>query len=671
MALQDSPTTLVYTIRDRCRVCYTCVRECPVKAIRIINGQAEIIPERCIGCGNCTQVCSQGAKVYLKSLDAVASLLLQDEPVAAMVAPSYAAEFDEIGDSRIFAGMLRTLGFDYVMEVAFGADLITQEYKKIFEQHPENNYISSDCPAIVSYIEKFHPELIPNMVPVVSPMVATTRAARKILGNTLKVVFIGPCIAKKAESDEITQAITFRELRQLFKMNNIEPGEVIPTEFDPPIGGKGSIFPVSRGMLQSLEMNDDLFEQNVLVADGRVNFQEAIREFIQGSIVPKHMELLCCEGCIMGPGMSRGTDKFSRLARLSSFVREKLKDYDADYWKKEIEDYGRMDLSREFTDRKQVEQMPSEQEIEQILRTMGKESPQDYLDCGACGYDTCRNHAIAINRGLAENEMCLPFTIGKLHNSIQDLAVSRDKLFTVQQALKQSEKLAHMGQLSAGIAHELNNPLGVIIMYSNILLDECNENETLRKDLQLIVDQSARCKSIVAGLLNFARKNQVNHTEVDAITFFKKCFRSVIIPSNIQTSLESRLVNGLVSFDADQMMQVVTNLIKNSVEAMPSGGKISILLEDDYSEFSFTITDTGQGINQENLNKVFEPFFTTKGIGKGTGLGLATAYGIVKMHKGQISVNSNANPETGSTGTSFRIILPKNTEEITHNTEMD
>jgi signal transduction histidine kinase/iron only hydrogenase large subunit-like protein len=647
------------------------VRECPVKAIRIINGQAEIIPERCIGCGNCTQVCSQGAKVYLKSLDAVASLLQQDDPVAAMVAPSYAAEFDEIGDPRIFTGMLRTLGFDYVMEVAFGADLITQEYKKIFEHHPEHNYISSDCPAIVSYIEKFHPELIPNLVPVVSPMVATTRVARKKLGNTLKVVFIGPCIAKKAESDEITQAITFRELRQLFKMNNIEPGEVIPSEFDPPLGGKGSIFPVSRGMLQSLEMNDDLFEQNVLVADGRVNFQEAIREFIQGSIVPKHMELLCCEGCIMGPGMSRGTDKFSRLARLSSFVREKLKDYDAEYWKKEIEDYGRMDLSREFADRKQVEQMPSEQEIEQILRTMGKESPQDYLDCGACGYDTCRNHAIAIIRGLAENEMCLPFTIGKLHRSIQDLAISRDKLFTVQQALKQSEKLAHMGQLSAGIAHELNNPLGVIIMYSNILLDECNENETLRKDLQLIVDQSARCKSIVAGLLNFARKNQVNHTEVDAKTFFEKCFRSVIIPSNIQTSLESRLVNGTVSFDADQMMQVVTNLIKNSVEAMPSGGKISILLEDDYNDFSFTISDTGQGINQENLNKVFEPFFTTKGIGKGTGLGLATAYGIVKMHKGQINVNSNSTPEAGPTGTSFRIVLPKNTEEISQNSIME
>ncbi|MFN8206242.1 MAG: [Fe-Fe] hydrogenase large subunit C-terminal domain-containing protein [Bacteroidales bacterium] len=671
MELQDTGTTLVYTIRDRCRVCYTCVRECPVKAIRIINGQAEIIPARCIGCGNCTQVCSQGAKVYLKSLDAVASLLQQDDPVAAIVAPSYAAEFDEIGDPRIFTGMVRALGFDYVMEVAFGADLITQEYKKFFEQHPEHNYISSDCPAIVSYIEKFHPELIPNLVPVVSPMVATTRTVRKKLGTALQVVFIGPCIAKKAESDEVTQAITFRELRQLFKMNNIEPGMVIPSEFDPPAGGKGSIFPVSRGMLQSLEMNDDLFEQNVLVADGRVNFQEAIREFIQGSIVPKHMELLCCEGCIMGPGMSRGTDKFSRLARLSSFVREKLKNYDAEYWKKEIEDYGKLDLSRQFTDRKQIEQMPSEQEIEQILRTMGKESPQDYLDCGACGYDTCRNHAIAIIRGLAENEMCLPFTIGKLHRSIQDLAISRDKLFAVQQALKQSEKLAHMGQLSAGIAHELNNPLGVIIMYSNILLDECSENENLRKDLQLIVDQSARCKSIVAGLLNFARKNQVNHTLIDAKTFFEKCFRSVIIPHNIQTSLESRLITGTVSFDQDQMMQVVTNLIKNSVEAMPTGGKISILLEEDINDFSFTISDTGQGINQENLNKVFEPFFTTKGIGKGTGLGLATAYGIVKMHKGQISVNSNANPEAGSTGTSFKIVLPRNTEEISQNTVTD
>src|SRR5512133_2212482 len=191
----NSQTTLVYTIRDLCRVCYTCVRECPVKAIRILNGQAEIIAERCIACGNCTQVCSQGAKVYMKSVETVSSLLQQNSPMAALLAPSFAAEFDEIPDYRIVVGMLRQLGFDYVLEVAFGADMITREYRKIFENHPDHPYISSDCPAIVSYIEKFHPELIPNLVPAVSPMIATARAARKKLGSQLRVVFIGPCIA--------------------------------------------------------------------------------------------------------------------------------------------------------------------------------------------------------------------------------------------------------------------------------------------------------------------------------------------------------------------------------------------------------------------------------------------------------------------------------------------
>ena len=293
---------------------------------------------------------------------------------------------------------------------------------------------------------------------------------------------------------------------------------------------------------------------------------------------------------------------------------------------------------------------------------MGKFSSQDYLDCGACGYDTCRNHAIAIINGLAENEMCLPYTIEKLHKSIHDLAVSRDKLFNVQQALKQTEKLAHMGQLSAGIAHELNNPLGVIIMYSNILLEECPPDSPLRKDLELIVEQSARCKSIVSGLLNFARKNQVNHARVDLNEFIELAVKSVIIPPHIRMHTLFNLKNNYAFFDQEQMTQVMTNLLKNAVEAMPSGGEITLLAEDSDSSVTFDISDTGIGIQKEYLDKVFEPFFTTKGIGKGTGLGLATAYGIVKMHKGQITVTSNADPNSGPTGTTFKITLPREDE---------
>jgi len=650
---------LVYTIHDLCRVCYTCVRECPVKAIKIINGQAEVISERCIACGNCTQVCSQGAKVFVKSIDEVQALVGRDVPAAALVAPSFAAEFDELADHRVLVGMIRALGFKYVLEVAFGADLVTHEYKKILRENPGRMYISSDCPAIVNYIERYQPEVIPNLIPVVSPMVATARAGRKKYGADLPVVFIGPCIAKKAEAEEIDQVITFRELRQMFKTHDIEPSSTTPSDFDPPHGGKGAIFPVSRGMLQSMNMSENIFEENALVAGGRSSFQEALKEFTNGSITPKHMELLCCDGCIMGPGMSRGAQKFARLTKVSRYVRDKLEKLGMDEWEKNVEEYSTINLTAKFSPQPVEEQLPSAEQIEAVLQRMGKYSPQDYLDCGACGYDTCRNHAIAIIYGLAETEMCLPYTIDKLHRSIQDLAISKDKLFNVQQALKQTEKLAHMGQLSAGIAHELNNPLGVIIMYSNILLDECSPDSPVRNDLKLIVDQSARCKEIVSGLLNFARKNQVNHSEVNVKEFIDRCIKSVVVPGNVTIDVEMQIANPTVAFDQEQMTQVITNLLKNSIEAMSSGGRIRVSVKEDLNDITFVVSDNGTGIKKENLVKVFEPFFTTKGIGKGTGLGLATAYGIVKMHKGQISVTSNADPSEGPTGTSFRIVLPR------------
>ena len=258
--------------------------------------------------------------------------------------------------------------------------------------------------------------------------------------------------------------------------------------------------------------------------------------------------------------------------------------------------------------------------------------------------------------------MCLPYTIEKLHKSVKELALSNEKLSSMKQALKQSEKLAHMGQLSAGIAHELNNPLGVVIMYSNILLEESNAGDPVREDLKLIVDQAGRCKKIVAGLLNFARKNQVNHQMVSIVDLVNHSLESLIIPPEVKINIDNRTTTPEAMLDQEQMMQVITNLIKNAFDAMPAGGKINIKMEDTLSDVIIIISDTGTGIKEEDRAKIFEPFFTTKSIGQGTGLGLATAYGIVKMHKGQITADSNNNPAKGVTGTSFKIVLPRRKE---------
>jgi iron only hydrogenase large subunit-like protein len=650
---------LVFTLKDRCRVCYTCLRECPVKAIKIINGQAEVINDRCIGCGNCVKVCSQGAKVSLRSVDDVYTLLQSDNKIAACIAPSFPAEFSEISDYNVLAGMIRKLGFDYVTEVAFGADVVAMEYEKSFKTADFKGDISSDCPAVTYYIRQYHPELVSSLATTVSPMVAMTRILHKKYGADIKVVFIGPCFAKKAESSETDEVITFLELRDMFWEQNITPENTEPSGFDPPHPGKGAIFPISRGMFQTTNSKEDIPEELAVIAEGRMNFKEAVKEFEEGYIKNKHLELLCCEGCIMGPGTSPGGRKYARGASVGEYVSRKLESLDKEQWLKEIEEYSKIDLHQHFEPEDRRFQIPPDDEINKVLQSMGKFSATDHLNCGACGYDTCVEHAIAIVKGLAETEMCLPYAIEKLHDSINSLNISNDKLASAKAALKQSEKLAHMGQLSAGIAHELNNPLGVITMYSNILMDETPEGDPVREDLQIIVDQASRCKKIVNGLLNFARKNQVTLVETDVVKFTELSINSIIKQENINILFEPRISDPIAWIDIDQMMQVLTNLEKNAVEAMPGGGELTISVEGNEQDIDFFIGDTGTGISKENMDKIFTPFFTTKEMGKGTGLGLPLIYGIVKMHKGQIHVESNAIPEKGATGTTFRITIPR------------
>ena len=658
---QKETRPLVYTVKDLCRVCYTCVRECPVKAIRIIDGQAEVLAERCIACGNCTIVCKQGAKVYKRSIDLVNQLFKSDNRVYALLAPSFIAEFEEGKDPGTFVGMLRKLGFGEVYEVGMGADLVAREYETIMNQNPDTGYINSDCPAIVSFVEKYHPSMVGSLIPVVSPMVATARYIRSKIGAEPKLVFIGPCIAKKDESDEVDAVITFAELRQMFTASRIRPSNVETAYFSPPLARKGAGFPVSRGLLQSMNLQGNHLDQRVIVAEGRVHFQEAIREYADGHLGSMQLELLCCEGCIMGPGTSPGGKKFVRRKRVLNYVHERLEGTPVDH---ESTVLPQLNLGRSFLPDDQRISDPSEDDLSKVLLRMGKFAPQDLLDCGACGYDTCLGHARAIAQGLAEVEMCLPYSIDQLHQTIHKLADSKHRLNSVEQALKQSEKLANMGQLSAGIAHELNNPLGVVIMYSNLLLEDCVENTQLKEDLQLIVEQAGRCKSIVGGLLNFARKNQVMYTQTDLMEMMRISTSSIIFPKNITYFLNNDLSKPTAELDFEQMVQVITNLLKNGVEAMPNGGTLNATLSNSHDWVIISIRDEGTGIDAGDLEKVFEPFYTTKGIGKGTGLGLATTYGIVKMHRGQIDVKSNSKAELGPTGTEFIIKLPRKRKSV-------
>ncbi len=663
-----SAPQLIKTIRERCRVCYTCVRECPAKAIRIAEGQAEVISGRCIGCGNCLCVCSQGAKSVLDCKEGAKAVLGGKRPVAALLAPSFPVEFTEYKWQEL-VGMIRGLGFASVHEVGFGADLVALHYRRLLNKEDGRRYIATSCPSVVGYVERYHPELIDCLAPIVSPMVAMARVLRRLNGDKQRFVFIGPCVAKKGEAvdrsieGEIDAVLTFGELRDLFDEAGIRPESVPTMELDGPMAGRGALFPISRGLFQAADIREDLSDNLVVAADGRTDFLEAMKEFSSGDLQVRLLEVLACKGCISGPGVRRDEPLFSRRRRVSDFVRNREEVFDREAWSRQLRQLSDLDLSRGYTSRDVRTQTPRRDEIRGILARMGKATDEDELNCGACGYETCREHAVAIYEGLAETEMCLPYTIDRLHVAVDNLAESNRRLATTREALAHSEKLASMGQLAAGIAHEVNNPLGVVLMYAHLMHDEHSDDPRIREDLETITREADRCKKIVAGLLDFARQTKVLRQGTDIRSIVERTRRALPPPMGVEVLVEHEVEDAFVEVDGDQIAQVLTNLISNAYGAMSKGGAVTIRTEGDEHEMQISVSDTGVGIPKENTAKVFEPFFTTKQIGKGTGLGLAVTYGIVKMHNGDIRIHSNAEPALGPTGTEVVVTLPRRAPE--------
>jgi two-component system NtrC family sensor kinase len=664
-------TQLVTTIGEKCRVCYTCVRECPAKAIQILDGQASVIQTRCIGCGNCVTVCSQNAKQVLSGIEDTEKLLAGTAPVAAIVAPSYAAEFTEY-DTGALVAALRSLGFAHVHEVAFGADLVAAEYKRLLE-HGGGRWVATTCPAVVSYVRKYHPDLLDRLAPIVSPMLATARVLHDKYGpGGAKVVFIGPCIAKKGEAQyeqfegEVDAALTYVELRTMFAAKGIDlHSENEHDDFETPHGSLGALFPITRGMLQAADLSEDLLDGDIVNADGRANLADAITDFEHGETEARLLDILCCEGCIMGAGFSCEAPVFKRRSDVSRETRARQSLFDTEAWEEDVARYRDTDLSRTFAPFDQrFDDMPTATELREILARMNKFTPGDELDCGACGYETCHDHAVAIWQGLAEAEMCLPYSVEELRNAVDELQESNRSLASAKEALVKSEKLASMGQLAAGIAHEVNNPLGILLLHANLLLEDCEDDTAVAEDVKLIVDQANRCKKIISGLLNFARQSRVVRQPTDLSALVRDVLRTVPIDEGVDVEIEDHLADPVAEVDADQIVQVLANLLTNAQHAMPDGGTILVTLDGTEENVVVMVSDSGSGIPEENLDKLFSPFFTTKQVGKGTGLGLAVTHGIVKMHRGQITVESNADPAKGPTQTTFTIVLPRFEAEL-------
>jgi iron only hydrogenase large subunit-like protein/nitrogen-specific signal transduction histidine kinase len=649
---------IVTTISDRCKRCYSCVKECPASAIRVIDAQAQVIEERCIACGHCVKVCSQDAKQIFSEIDITYELLKTNNAVA-IVAPSFAASFPD-NYSKVPTA-LRNLGFTKVIETAFGADLIANNYMDVISSEAERTIISSACPAVVSFIQKYYAELVPNLAKVVSPMIALGRYLRQNQNEDIKIAFIGPCVAKKHEAQDedvagvIDSVLTFTELKEMFDRNNIIIDKLEESDFDGPYAMMGKAYPLAGGLLKTTDINDDILEKDIIVVEGKKKVLEIIEEISNNHINAKFTDILFCEGCISGPAIDTTLNYYARREKVINYINEKISSVDRRVWKSNLYNARKLNLARSFKVDNQRRPYPSEEKIKEILAQTGKFTPKDELNCGACGYPTCREYAVAIAKDLAEKEMCLPYLIEELKNAY-------DNLSDTQEQLRVAEKLASIGQLAAGVAHEINNPLGTILLYASMLkrdLEKVYNEDQKTEDLELIVEEANRCKNIVSNLLNFARQGKLNLTEFDLTESITEVLKPFTFDSEYK-KIDFKfniLKNGYkMTGDEDQLRQVFINVIKNACEAMTESEKkeLTINISSDQNNFIVEISDTGNGIPKENQSKVFTPFFTTKNIGKGTGLGLAISYGIIKMHKGNINFTS----EPGK-GTTFKITLPK------------
>jgi two-component system, NtrC family, sensor kinase len=652
---------VIETILQNCRRCYSCVRECPAKAIKIVEGQASVVKERCIACGNCTVVCSQGAKAYESSTAQVLELLSKGKPVVAMVAPAFPAD-DSGHDPGRLVGALRALGFAKVVEVAFGADLTNQAYRAFIKDHPTGTRLATACPAVVEYVRKYLPDLVGCLVPIVSPMIATAMAVKALHGPDHACVFIGPCVSKKQEmrAPEVPQVVdavlTFDEMRRIFVERGIKTATATPSDFDPPRAGNGRLYPLVGGLLKGAGLERSSLNAEVMVLSGAAEILDALDDLRPDDPEPLFIEPLMCRGCYNGPAMRGDKRRPQRKRLVADYVKSRMAEPSEDPSK-----IPAIDLQRKFTVDDQRLKEPTEQEIRVILARTNKFTAEDELNCGACGYETCRAKAVAVHRGLAEEAMCLPFMIEQAERVCHELNVPWPNLKDIHRHLINTEKLASMGQMAAGVAHELNNPLGTILLYTNLLARKLKERPDLDHDLKLLVDEANRCKKIIGNLLDFARQNRIQLERTNLAELFQRVVEESLFALR-DTGPGLRITceappDLAVDLDKDQMGQVLINLIKNGIEAMEGKeGTVRLFCVDDAvpGRVRICVSDEGRGIAPEARDKVFQPFFTTKSLGRGTGLGLPIAYGIVKMHNGRIWFDS----EPGA-GTTFTIELPK------------
>ena len=382
--------------KSNCKNCYKCIRNCPVKSIKFADGQANIIPDECILCGRCFVNCPQDAKQIRDDVPRVKEMIASGKKVIASVAPSFIAEFP-LMDFAAMKDALLKLGFADAQETAIGATIVKTEYEKMIASGKHDVIISSCCHSVNALIQKYYPSVLPYLADVLSPMLAHCRVIKEENPGAC-AVFIGPCISKKEEAElygECDVALTYEELEAWMNEAGVVPAG---DSTEPDEGKRGRFFPIKGGIIKSMHTENTGF--TYLAVDGVQNCIAAIKEIESGALKNCFIEMNACEGaCINGPAISHHHKPLlSGEVKVVAFAGDD-----------EFRVAMPIDTFKNIPYIGTHEKIPGEAAIKEILAKMGKTSPEQELNCGSCGYPTCREKAIAVYQGKADLSMCLPF----------------------------------------------------------------------------------------------------------------------------------------------------------------------------------------------------------------------------------------------------------------------
>lgn len=492
---------LVSLNSKECTNCYACVRICPVKAIHVSTAGAvpEVNDNMCIGCGSCITLCNPGALTYRSSIDEAKALFESGEKISALLSPSIPAEFDDISDRRKFFTMIKSLGITWVNEVSFAVDLMAYKYLNLLNDFKGRYYITSCDPIVVSYIEKYHPNLISNLAPLVSPMIAMARVVRNMYGKDIKVIYIGPEIATKEEAlrfeedGKVDVAITFEELRKLFTDYQIDESNLEFSQADAPLSYKGSLYPMRNGFAQAADMDENLLTASLVTIEGKKEMIDSIAEFESKiSTIQRHIAV-SYGNSLDGPGMTKRGNRLYKEHLVTSYANKRLQNFFRVEWYENLQRFLELDLSRGFNADDQRMPDPSSERILEILTDLGR-SETDTMGCLECGYASCRDFARDIAVGFTTPEMCISYAMRNSKSYEDSLHELNEKLAQARKALRESEEKTKFEKESALQASELANAMleklraGVVIVDNMLKIVKANSTFTtiLGEDAELI-----------------------------------------------------------------------------------------------------------------------------------------------------------------------------------------